>query len=279
MFKSRSKHGKSNADLKLSSSRGSNQRSKLEAETAAQALDPEQLTDGSLGHGYCCKLVKQHPKLWQIHCELCSGIFRDPCRTTCCGKGYCQGCLEEVAQKKKPCPGCTTKNFDFFNNEALAKELKKIDVYCVNQEHGCRWSGTLKKLKKHINLYNTDDSKTCKFLTVACHLCSKTVRLNILERHLADSCSHRRYQCQYCADFKSTFEDVMTNHRPLCKYSPATCPNCGESVMKVDLENHISNDCPKKQLICEFGAFGCTARMYRRDMPQHLEDRSAQREG
>ena len=66
----------------------------------------------------------------------------------------------------------------------------------------------------------------------------------------------------------------MTNHRPVCKYSPVPCPNnCGEHVVYMDIESHMSNDCPQKVLVCEFKEFGCTAELRRGEMSDHLVSR------
>lgn len=227
-------------------------------------------------NGYNCNLVKPHPKQMRIYCMLCRAILCDPCLTTCCGENFCQGCLEQLIEANSTCPGCWAVGYDGFNNEALQKELKKIEVYCEHQDEGCQWIGTLKKLKTHLNPYNIDDSKSCSWIQVQCHLCSKHVPRNILQRHLAESCMQRRYQCQYCGEFKSTFEDVMNNHKPVCKFSPVVCPNnCGEAVMQLDMESHVNNDCLRTVVNCEFRIFGCTTKPYRQNMPQHMNDRSA----
>jgi TNF receptor-associated factor 4 len=226
-------------------------------------------------HGYYCNLVHPPPKHTQIYCALCHGILCDPCQTTCCGEGFCHGCLEQLIQTHSPCPGCWAVGYDWFHNDALQKNLKKIEVYCPHENEGCPWSGTMKRLKTHLHLYNTDNSKTCGWIRVACSLCSKEVPRNIMKRHMSESCMQRRYQCQYCGDFKSTFQDVVNNHRPVCRFTPVTCPNeCGESVMQVDLESHVNNDCPRKVVYCEFKAFGCSTQMHRQNIPQHMTDRS-----
>lgn len=242
----------------------------------ASSSHEEESTDG----GYHCKLAKPLTKQIQIHCTSCRGILCDPCLTTCCGRGFCQTCLEQLIQNSNSCPHCGMVGYDGFNNEALQKELKKIEVHCTYQNEGCLWTGTLKRLKNHLNPYNIDDSKSCGWIRVSCPLCLKLVARNIMPKHLAESCMQRRYQCPYCADFKSTFEDVMTNHKPVCKYSPTPCPKgCGESVMQVDLECHVSNDCPQRVLTCDFKAFGCTVQLPRQNMQKHLDDRSVEIKG
>lgn len=266
-------------DLKLNAARGNGHGSATlnsGGEIGAQQKKVSHQGKELKANGYYCNLVKPVPKKMRIHCMLCRGILCNPSQTTCCGEGFCQGCLEQLIEMHSTCPGCWAVGYDGFNNEALQKELKKIEVYCEHQDEGCQWIGTVKTLKTHLNPHNLDDSKSCGWIQMQCHLCSKHVPRNIIQRHLAESCTQRRYQCQYCVDFKSTFDDVMKNHRPVCKFSPIICPNtCGESVMKVDLESHVNNDCPLTVVSCEFRTFGCTTKMRRQNIPQHMNDRSA----
>ena len=228
-------------------------------------------------HGYYCRLVKPSSKQMRIHCSLCDGILRNACQTTCCGEGFCQECLEHLINSHAPCPACQAVGYHGYDDDTLQKEIKKMEVHCEHQDEGCQWVGTIKKLKSHLNPYNMDDSKTCGWIMVPCHLCSKEVARNVLQRHLSESCMQRRYQCQYCGDFKSTYEDVKNNHRPVCKFTPVACPNeCGESVMQLDLQSHVTNDCPLKFISCEYKVFGCNMKIQRQSYPQHIQERSAQ---
>lgn len=228
--------------------------------------------------GYHCNIVQQPSKPLLIHCAVCTGILREPCQVTCCGQGFCKTCLGSIVVQGKPCPNCRVANYDGFFNENLQKELGKIEVHCTNQKEGCTWVGKLKRLEKHLNLEGNYDSTvytTCQYANTKCPSCHKSVRRNDLALHTTERCIKRTYNCQYCGDYESTFEDVMTNHRPTCEFSPTQCPNdCGETLMYVDLGSHMDNDCLQKVLACEFTTFGCTAELPRRDMPTHLQERS-----
>lgn len=226
--------------------------------------------------GYHCNLVKPLPRPLLIHCMACKGILRDPCQVTCCGQGFCQTCLQDLVLVGQPCPNCMAASFDGFENEPLRKEIRKVEVHCTNEGEGCKWTGTLKRLRKHLGSGDKGDPTCCQYNKVECPRCLKSVKQSELEHHMAEKCMKRPYQCQYCGKYRSTFEEVMTNHRPMCEFSPTRCPNlCGETLMYVDMDSHIHNDCPMKVLSCEFKEFGCTARLARRSMPEHLEMRSS----
>lgn len=194
-------------------------------------------------------------------------------QATCCGQGYCQPCLDNLITQEKNCLHCHASSYESFDNEALRKELKRLEVHCTNQKEGCEWTGTLKKLPQHLNPNEADAKGGCKWANGKCPFCFKSIRRKNLDVHKAESCIKRPYECQYC-DFRSSFEDVMTNHRPICSYSPVPCPNnCGEHVVYMDMESHMANDCRHKVLVCEFKEFGCTAELRREEMSDHLISR------
>lgn len=238
--------------------------------------------------GYHCKLARQPSKTLLVHCPACQRILRAPCQVTCCGQSFCQSCVEAFSNNSCSNCGMGPGNFNAFTNEALEKELGKLEVYCPYQHEGCKWTGKLKKLDKHLGEEKRggeeereggSNPKACPYSRVKCQVCGKTVRREELSLHATEKCLKRAYQCQYCGEYKSTFEDVMTNHRPLCKYSPTPCPSCGEMVMFLDLDSHMRNDCPQRVLKCEFRAFGCTASMTRGEMSEHLLTRTSMHMG
>ena len=68
---------------------------------------------------------------------------------TCCGKNFCEACIERVKKDKKPCPLCG-KNFQAFPDQRLKRPLYLLRVYCSERVDGCGWSGELRDLDKHL---------------------------------------------------------------------------------------------------------------------------------
>ena len=225
--------------------------------------------------GFECEFVDDPPKYLQAECPVCLHIIREPYQVTCCGKSFCKVCIERVKAKNNPCPCCKQDNFDDFPNKGLQQPLYGFQVYCANKEIGCKWTGELRQLDKHLNLTHSDDDqlKGCEFADIKCGYCSIYVTRNKLLQHQSELCNKRPFQCECCNSYKSTYEDVIHNHLPVCGHHPVQCPNeCGASFQRQNLESHINRDCPLTVVECEFNYAGCEVRLPRRDLPQHIMD-------
>ena len=67
------------------------------------------------------------------------------------------------------------------------------------------------------------------------------------------------------------YEDVITNHWPLCGHYPVQCPQkCGKTLQRQYLDNHIANSCPLIVIDCDFKFVGCDKRLPCKDMHAHL---------
>ena len=77
-----------------------------------------------------------------------------------------------------------------------------------------------------------------------------------------------------CKEYESTYDDVTTNHAPVCKCRPVECPNaCGVTDLQHQhLEEHVSAHCPLSEVECQFSDAGCDARVCRKDLPSHLAE-------
>ena len=77
-----------------------------------------------------------------------------------------------------------------------------------------------------------------------------------------------------CNECTSTYDDVITNHAPVCKCRPVECPNsCGaNNLQHQHLEEHVSTQCPLSYVDCEFSDAGCDVKVYRKDLSSHMEE-------
>ena len=103
-----------------------------------------------------------------------------------------------------------------------------------------------------------------------------------------------RYECEYCG-LTDTFDAIAgsgevtmkksgglvlmvviggrrKNHYAECNYYPLPCPNeCGvRNIKRRDIEAH-RGICPLEPLDCPFKDAGCTDKICRRDMENHIE--------
>ncbi len=222
---------------------------------------------------YRCKLVNPSAKPTQTHCRSCEGVLHTPCQLSCCGLNVCRECLVELMEENRPCPQCKSKSYNGFSNDTLKKELRSLRVHCPNLKDGCTWVGKMKKLTVHLN---PDIADGCRFLEIDCPSCLKPVVRHEFDLHASEVCIQRAHECQYCGNYRSTFQDVLTNHSPHCQYTPNSCPNgCRETVVNLDLQNHVKNDCPLTAIECEFKFFGCKVTPLRNELQKHLQNNLA----
>ena len=72
--------------------------------------------------------------------------------------------------------------------------------------------------------------------------------------------------------YESHYEDVIYNHWPVCGYHPVQCQKgCGKSIERRAVKTHVTRDCPKTIIDCDFHHVRCDVRLPRKDMPAHLK--------
>ena len=74
-----------------------------------------------------------------------------------------------------------------------------------------------------------------------------------------------------CNDYESTFEEVTTNHKPVCPLRLVLCLNeCGATTKFKDLSKYLTEDCPLEVIDCSFSFAGYGMRLPRKDLPAHI---------
>ena len=226
--------------------------------------------------GFDCQFVQQPPEFFQTQCSMCLLVLCEPYQVSCCGKSFCRKCIEAIQAKSQPCPTCNRRSFNAFHNKGLQQPLYGFRVFCSNKESGCAWEGELGQLDKHVNS-NPDKEKQlvgCAYTNVMCVYCDKLCKRDKIQQHQASLCARRPFTCKLCKEYKSTYNDVISIHTPVCKCRPVSCPNsCGvESLQHQHLIEHMSSHCPLTYVECEFSDAGCDAKVRRKDLPFHLTD-------
>ena len=236
-----------------------------------QEVNPQITTLG----GYDCEFLTPIPQELQTACPICLLVLREPFQVTCCGYSFCRPCIERILSDKKTCPTCNVANFSNFPNKGLHRSLCSFRVRCVHHKCGCEWTGELRELDEHLNL-NPEAGKQligCKFVAVTCTHCCKCFQRCDMRIHENESCAKRPFTCNYCEDYGSVYEDVVSNHWPVCKWYPVPCPNeCGVISKRQDVETHVNTECPLTVVNCDFYYAGCEVQLARRNMQIHLAE-------
>ena len=158
-------------------------------------------------------------------------------------------------------------------------------------KENCKWRGPITKLLPHL--------KNCEFLPIPCpqgclasavyrnsgfkaeyvisNIIQKIPR-NKLEDHLANICSMRIIQCEFC--LSKTQACQINSHILTCEEYPIECPNncflpsksnVSETYTnkRKHMPNHLHTDCPLQQILCPYSIYGCEALVCRKDLEQH----------
>ena len=234
--------------------------------------------EGNKG-GYECEFVEKPPKAFQTECPVCLLVLREPFQVTCCGYAFCRVCIERIKKDNKPCPCCNSKDFDKFEDKRLKRSLYEFKVYCTNKQQGCKWEGELGELDNHLNSNPGQQNQLdgCQFMQINCLHCEELFLRSDIQLHQETACLKRPFSCEYCNKFDSTYEDVTTNHWPVCGCYSVLCSNkCGETIERQNLETHVADVCPETIIDCDFEYTGCNVKLPRKDMPTHVKERTVE---
>ena len=229
-----------------------------------------------LQNGYDVMFTKEPPEHLPVECSICLCVLHEPRLIDCtCGASFCQQCIEPTLKEGKPCPLCISSFTTSLPDRRLQRTLNSLQVYCSFKEVGCEWVGELGGLCEHLNVSPSDDYKDsgCPFVQLECCYCKGKFQRQFLLDHAKNTCQKRKFTCTSCNDYESTFEDVTTNHTPICPSGVVPCPNnCGESLQRKNVENHLNSTCPLEVVNCSFSIAGCEERLPRKDMPAHINE-------
>lgn len=216
-------------------------------------------------------IVETTPAPFQIDCPVCKDIMQIPYQVDCCGKVFCQKCIEKARDTRPFCPTCNQENYKIYHDQALQTALQQLKVYCPNVDRGCKWVGSLKMLDNHFN-YNPSKTQLlegCPFADIQCYYCNKTFRRSHIKFHQNEECLERPFSCQFCKEFDSNYRDVHQNHWPQCKYFPILCEEkCGEMIPRKDYAYHINTQCLQGKERCKYPK--CNQVLARKDMLSHI---------
>jgi TNF receptor-associated factor 4 len=216
------------------------------------------------------KFVKELPDDYQ--CMICAKVLNEPHLTDCCGQHFCQACLEQwfKKQSKKICPHCRSKSFTHMRYIPLKRKIDDLEVYCPNQDDGCKEITKLGVLDAHKGI--------CGLAKVICTQgCGKSILRKDLIQHCSNECSKRKINCKFCG-LVDHYEVINGKHTTTCKEYPVNCPRgciLGSGIKRKDIAEHAET-CPLEMVPCSFIKAGCSTRVPRKDLNAHMESNTQQ---
>ncbi|XP_048340596.1 TNF receptor-associated factor 3 [Sphaerodactylus townsendi] len=187
-------------------------------------------------------------------CEKCHLILCNP-RQTECGHRYCETCMVAVLSSPNPkCAACpeTIAKEKVFKDNCCRRELLALQIYCRNENKGCREQLALGQLLNHLR-------NDCLFEELPCPRvdCKEKILRKDLPSHAEKTCKYREMTCKYC---KSQVPMIMIQkHEDAdCPCVMVTCPHkCSVSaLLRKELNAHLS-ECINAPSTCSFKRYGC----------------------
>ena len=207
----------------------------------------------------------------ELVCCICRNGMLQPIFTNCCEQRYCEGCWDRWIEKNHTCPLCR-ENDNVISTVRLPQVERKIGnckVYCHNKHSGCKAEPEYKNYRGHLS---TTNEEGCLYVQVDCPKCADKVFRKDREKHAAEECPKRFVTCEFCQT-EGEYQDIVgDDHRSQCSSNPIPCPNkCGTDVLPRKLKVHFSS-CDMATVPCQYSDFGCTAKVFRKDLKNHEED-------
>ncbi|XP_054017800.1 TNF receptor-associated factor 3 isoform X6 [Dryobates pubescens] len=187
----------------------------LSVEMVQQRANPDRSPSASIyvpeQGGYKEKFVNAVEDKYK--CEKCHLILCNPKQTEC-GHRFCETCMNALLSSSSPkCTACQESivKDKVFKDNCCRRELLALQIYCRNENKGCKEQLSLGQLLLHLK---TD----CQFEELPCPRadCKEKILRKDLPDHVEKTCKYRETTCKYC---KSQVPMIM-----LQKHEDTDCP-------------------------------------------------------
>lgn len=202
-------------------------------------------------------------------CTICLLGLCEPVQTVC-GHKFCKACILKALRESPRCP-VDNQPLDErqFNADNFTKrEILSRGVFCrFKKKHGCPWKGALSNLEDHL--------RSCDFAETLCpNRCGRSMIRKGLEEHLAKVCPNRMVTCDYCE--REMRWNQLEDHHERCQNYPLVCPFCERrNIARIEMDNHLDQECPKKEIKCPFQITGCRFEGQRTTVLAHVNENLA----
>ena len=205
-----------------------------------------------------------------LKCPICLCVLQSPFQTPC-GHRFCRDCIQPVLKtRNNVCPKDRTviDATNTFPDNAARLQINSLRIKCPKHASGCVWVGELSDKAGH--------EQSCEYFDVPCKLCGDLFPRVRLSSH-EPTCPKRQLPCEYCG-LQFRLSDLFP-HYATCPEYPVVCRNkcpAGKVPRKYE-ESHYTSECSKELVECQLAAFGCSERVPRSEMGDHLVTCAPQR--
>lgn len=178
--------------------------------------------------------VEEPPK--EFYCAVSFQLLlSDPQQTDCCGHHFTLETADLLKRDGKPCPICKAPQLTTHADLHHKRRVNEVAVRCPHKATGkCDWVGELGNLPYHVA-----------------------------------NCPKQPWKCTHCTFSGS--KEAESKHISTCKMVPVKCPKkCNVGMIpRSQLDQH-KLVCPLEEVDCEYANFGCSKKLLRKDLKNHL---------
>ncbi|CAH2328545.1 TNF receptor-associated factor 3 isoform X1 [Pelobates cultripes] len=214
--------------------------------------------------GYKEKFLKTVEEKYK--CEKCRLVLCNP-RQTECGHRFCETCMNSLlSSPNQQCTACEEILIrdKVFKDNCCRREVLALQMYCRNENRGCKEQITLGNLLFHLK-------SDCQFEELPCPRsdCKEKVIRKDLSDHIEKTCRYREMPCKFCKNQVALVE--MQNHEDMeCPSVVVACPHkCSvKSLLRSELNTHLS-ECVNAPSTCSFKRYGCNFKGTNQEIKVH----------
>ncbi|XP_022083608.1 TNF receptor-associated factor 6-like isoform X2 [Acanthaster planci] len=146
-----------------------------------------------------------------------------------------------------------------FPDLCVRREIMDLMAHCPHPD--CEEIIELRNMETH--------QEMCPYGLQPCpNHCGEMLQRRHIDNHIKKDCSKRPVNCEFCDTLIPL--DHKQVHLDTCPKVTISCEYCRDAMIRERLMVHLKNICPKMVVLCRFHAIGCTEKMERELMANHL---------
>ncbi|RKF72980.1 TNF receptor-associated factor 5 [Golovinomyces cichoracearum] len=196
-------------------------------------------------------------------CAICRCAFINPI-TTSCQHTFCSECLNDALLHSPTCPidrSLLNKELDLSQAPRIVQnQLDNLKVLCPC----CQAPVSRSMISNHMSKYCQESLIRCPGIKT-----EKKCPLHIQRKLSHQGCLHYDTSCPDCGESLLQL-DLPCHRENLCKARHCVCEKCGIDILRVQKNDHIK-ECTEAEACCRWEEYGCSHQCARKNLQAHID--------